>query len=578
MAFLSSMFTSDDSCKGRQSLSQLLMDALGTPNSESISSFIGSPNRNNVSTRDIIPDFTHTDGKKNGIELDLKLPSSGDDNSLSNETAGHKVVIPSWLPASMDFVFSPGANSASFLEQSTMTCISDLTDMPNYTNPNEKTKGNESDDNYPTSINSAAYKAMMPTRLPISNSFPAMHFKASSGISPASLLESPILFSMQQADPSPTTGSLSIQKGGTDVRLQIKTTKGSFTKDMANSELELTYSGSFDPPYMIPLEHEWSNCSIGMDINAATCSEEIADINGRTQRSDALRSSMSASDLQSDVSSDMAEIQGSSAFQASNLPSKTQISFTRLNLDEYNWKKYGQKQLKDSENPRSYYKCTHPHCPAKRQVECTQEGALTQIIYKGDHNHEKPLCTRRGFRGSKSTADDMGTQCDRVAHTSNTVCKINHDKVLIDSYEFPHNPISASNDLLSMAHDDDDQGGTRIANDIDSTRDSKRRRTEDEQLKPSGSNREPRFVVQTESDLDVLDDGYRWQKYGQKVLKDGCYPRNYYRCSNRGCTVKKQVERCASDIKFVITTYEGKHNHGVPAARSALQKTNSCGL
>lgn len=31
--------------------------------------------------------------------------------------------------------------------------------------------------------------------------------------------------------------------------------------------------------------------------------------------------------------------------------------------------------------------------------------------------------------------------------------------------------------------------------------------------------REPRIVVQTTSDIDILDDGYRWRKYGQKVVK-----------------------------------------------------------
>ena len=37
--------------------------------------------------------------------------------------------------------------------------------------------------------------------------------------------------------------------------------------------------------------------------------------------------------------------------------------------------------------------------------------------------------------------------------------------------------------------------------------------------------REPRIVVQTSSDIDILDDGYRWRKYGQKVVKGNHNPR-----------------------------------------------------
>lgn len=37
--------------------------------------------------------------------------------------------------------------------------------------------------------------------------------------------------------------------------------------------------------------------------------------------------------------------------------------------------------------------------------------------------------------------------------------------------------------------------------------------------------REPRVVVQTRSDIDILDDGYRWRKYGQKVVKGNPNPR-----------------------------------------------------
>lgn len=58
--------------------------------------------------------------------------------------------------------------------------------------------------------------------------------------------------------------------------------------------------------------------------------------------------------------------------------------------DGYNWRKYGQKQVKGSEFPRSYYKCTHHDCPVKKKVECSHEGHVTEIIYKGVHNHPKP--------------------------------------------------------------------------------------------------------------------------------------------------------------------------------------------
>jgi WRKY transcription factor 2 len=108
--------------------------------------------------------------------------------------------------------------------------------------------------------------------------------------------------------------------------------------------------------------------------------------------------------------------------------------------------------------------------------------------------------------------------------------------------------------------------------------------------------REPRVVIQTTSEVDILDDGYRWRKYGQKVVKGNPNPRfclklgssffrafllaladtllrivfrSYYKCTHPGCSVRKHVERASHDLKSVITTYEGKHNHEVPAARNS---------
>nr|XP_010917545.2 probable WRKY transcription factor 12 isoform X2 [Elaeis guineensis] len=37
--------------------------------------------------------------------------------------------------------------------------------------------------------------------------------------------------------------------------------------------------------------------------------------------------------------------------------------------------------------------------------------------------------------------------------------------------------------------------------------------------------RRPRFAFQTRSQVDILDDGYRWRKYGQKAVKNNKFPR-----------------------------------------------------
>ncbi|ERN09907.1 hypothetical protein AMTR_s00013p00160270 [Amborella trichopoda] len=34
----------------------------------------------------------------------------------------------------------------------------------------------------------------------------------------------------------------------------------------------------------------------------------------------------------------------------------------------------------------------------------------------------------------------------------------------------------------------------------------------------------PRYAFQTRSQVDILDDGYRWRKYGQKAVKNNKFP------------------------------------------------------
>nr|QFU81033.1 WRKY2 [Populus alba var. pyramidalis] len=276
--------------------------------------------------------------------------------------------------------------------------------------------------------------------------------------------------------------------------------------------------------------------------------------------------------------------------------------------DGYNWRKYGQKQVKGSEYPRSYYKCTHPNCSVKKKVERSHEGHITEIIYKGAHNHPKPPLNRRSATGSMDTQLDTpeqagpqvgavndsvwaGTQKGTAAGTPDW----RNDNVEVSSSasgglgpEFgnpsssvqgqsgtPFESADAVDASSTFSNDEDDDRATHGSVGYDGEgeeSESKRRKVETYATEMSGATRairEPRVVVQTTSEVDILDDGYRWRKYGQKVVKGNPNPRSYYKCTSAGCTVRKHVERASHDLKSVITTYEGKHNHDVPAARNS---------
>ena len=94
----------------------------------------------------------------------------------------------------------------------------------------------------------------------------------------------------------------------------------------------------------------------------------------------------------------------------------------RPSYDGYNWRKYGQKQVKGSEYPRSYYKCTHPNCPVKKKVERSFDGQIAEIVYKGEHNHSKPQPPKRyssGTQGLGFTSDRTGQDTNNLLWSKN---------------------------------------------------------------------------------------------------------------------------------------------------------------
>ncbi|KAF6997853.1 hypothetical protein CFC21_014025 [Triticum aestivum] len=106
--------------------------------------------------------------------------------------------------------------------------------------------------------------------------------------------------------------------------------------------------------------------------------------------------------------------------------------------------------------------------------------------------------------------------------------------------------------------------------DEDGSADHHNHRSDEKEQKKKGKwekkARGSRVAFATKSEVDHLDDGYRWRKYGQKAVKNSSFPRSYYRCTVARCGVKKLVERSQQDPSTVVTTYEGRHGHPSPVA------------
>jgi len=376
------------------------------------------------------------------------------------------------------------------------------------------------------------FKSVPPPSLPISPPpiSPSSYFAIPAGLSPAELLDSPVLLSSSNILPSPTTGSFP--------GLAYNLKQNCSNSQQALRKENRTYS---DFSFHATTNHVNHQSTTFQPSSLAP---------SKVETDDEKRQSYAQISSQNNIKSEQADpikpaTYGNPSYSNSN---------NNKSDDGYNWRKYGQKQVKASENPRSYYKCTYPNCPTKKKVERSFDGQITEIVYKGNHNHQKPLATRRN--SGSNAASSLAAQLSAAQEASS----MGSDAV-------------ATPDDSSVSYGDVDLDRSNLVNgeEVDEDENDAKRWKRDGEIS-TASNRtvkEPRVVVQTMSDIDILDDGYRWRKYGQKVVKGNTNPRSYYKCTTAGCPVRKHVERASSNHRAVITTYEGKHNHDVPAARGS---------
>ncbi|RDX61990.1 putative WRKY transcription factor 20, partial [Mucuna pruriens] len=436
----------------------------------------------------------------------------------------------------------------------------------------------------------ARYKLMSPAKLPISRS-PCVTIPP--GLSPTSFLESPVLLSNMKVEPSPTTGSL---------RILHQTAHGSVTSAASATFPATTVcfnTNTVDdrkPSFFEFKPHSRSNMVPTDSDNHTSEKSTQIDGQGKAQAFDSsplIKNEIAVPSNELSLSSPVhmanpgasARVEGdldelnprsniATGLQASQVDSRgsgLSVAAERVSDDGYNWRKYGQKHVKGSEFPRSYYKCTHPNCEVKKLFERSHDGQITEIIYKGTHDHPKPQPNRRFSAGTimsmQEEKSDKASLTSRDDKESNMCGQVSH----------PAEPDSTP-ELSSIATNDghiESSGflSNRNNDEVDDDDPFSKRRKMDlvnaditPVVKPI---REPRVVVQTLSEVDILDDGYRWRKYGQKVVRGNPNPRSYYKCTNTGCPVRKHVERASHDPKAVITTYEGKHNHDVPTAKNS---------
>nr|QFI57410.1 WRKY15 [Glycyrrhiza glabra] len=362
------------------------------------------------------------------------------------------------------------------------------------------------------------FKSVQPPSLPLSPSpiSPSSYFTSfSSGFSPTEFFNSPLFLSSPNAFASPTSEAFAGQS------FNWKNSSGE-DQQQGDKEDEKNYSDFSFQTQTKPTPVFQSSSSMSQ-VQEPIKKQDIWKSNEPTKQTDYSSERVAAKSDQyptsQSISSEMAPSKPET--HSNSVPRSGYLNYTasaslsvreqRRSEDGFNWRKYGQKQVKGSENPRSYYKCTHPSCSMKKKVERSLDGQITEIVYKGNHNHPKPQSTRR-------TSSQPSSSCTNSGISDQSVVTLGNPQM---------EPVSIQEDSSASVGEEDFEQTSQTSysgGDEDALGpEAKRWKGDNENDGYSGLGsrtvREPRVVVQTTSEIDILDDGYRWRKYGQKVVK-----------------------------------------------------------
>ncbi|KAF5742079.1 putative WRKY DNA-binding protein 32 [Tripterygium wilfordii] len=236
-------------------------------------------------------------------------------------------------------------------------------------------------------------------------------------------------------------------------------------------------------------------------------------------------------------------------------------------LDGYSWRKYGQKQVNSPKGSRSYYKCTHSDCSVKKIERSDHVGHVIEIVNKGMHTHDPP-------KKSNSIRENRLAVSPTPALASNVKehpIGMPPDSDASASLRQPIEQTSTMPERKRQTSSDSKGNGESQVKEEQVNEPEAKRRLKKDNLVCSDSLLKPgkkqKFVVHAAGDVGISGDGYRWRKYGQKMVKGNPHPRNYYRCTSAGCPVRKHIETSVDNTNAVIITYKGVHDHDTPVPK-----------
>ncbi|KAL0791573.1 hypothetical protein Bca101_007819 [Brassica carinata] len=222
--------------------------------------------------------------------------------------------------------------------------------------------------------------------------------------------------------------------------------------------------------------------------------------------------------------------------------------------DGYHWRKYGQKQVKSPRGSRSYYRCTYSDCCAKK-IECSNDsGNVIEIVNKGSHSHEPLRKNSFSPRETRAASVIPPVTEDNTVVPTGSALSISTKENVCQSLAIVEGKRNCENEAVEEPEPKRRQVLLKKSNSQSS----------DTVSKPG---KKHKVVVHAAGDVGISGDGYRWRKYGQKMVKGNPNPRNYYRCTSAGCSVRKHIETAVENRTAVVITYKGVHNHDMPVPK-----------